>query len=110
MSSIQRGGIDFPFCKGIEMFPSYNTSNNVPLIDTSQHSKMMSTGNKNWYPHLSYQGTPTLQLHHVSYDAVDNNVINHDVQIIDNINLDFWNERPPKKRRLMPPWVEVMES
>jgi len=81
-----------------------------PLIDISQHSNMMSTGNKNWYPHLSYQGTPTLQLHHISDDAVDNNVINGDVQIIDNINLDFWNERPPKKRRLMPPWVEVMES
>lgn len=49
-------------------------------------------------------------LYHVS-DAVHNKVIDDDdVQIIDNLNLGFLKERPPKKRRRMSPWVEVMES
>ena len=60
-----------------------------------------------WNQHLS----PTLQLHHVSDDAVHNKVTDDDdVQIIDNLNLEFLKERPTKKRRLMSPWVEVMES
>ncbi|GAU46097.1 hypothetical protein TSUD_95690 [Trifolium subterraneum] len=63
-----------------------------PLIYFSQDWNMMCAGNKIW--------SPTLQLHQVS-NAVDNEVFYDDVQIIDNMKLDFWEEQPAKKRRLM---------
>ncbi|XP_045815369.1 probable ubiquitin-like-specific protease 2B [Trifolium pratense] len=47
-----------------------------PLIYFSQHSNTMCAGNRNW--------SPTLQLHQV-----------------DNMILEFWEEQPAKKRRLM---------
>ncbi|GAU46105.1 hypothetical protein TSUD_95770 [Trifolium subterraneum] len=64
-----------------------------PLIYFPQDSNMMCAGNMIW--------SPTLQLHQ-AYNAVDNEFFNDDVQIIDNLKLDFWVEQlPAKKRRLM---------
>jgi len=107
-------------CKSIEKLehlPDMNdsvdsaTTLNLPVKKESTY--LMSIENirlllqeMHWNQHLS----PTLQLHHVSDDAVHNKVINDaDVQIIDSLNLDFLKERPTKKRRHMSPWVEVME-
>ena len=74
--------------QGIEMFPSYNTSNMV-LKEHFERRATLGTSLR-YFQSFDQRSLPS-----------SNHLFNSSI---------YRMERPTKKRRLMPPWMEVMES